>query len=233
MSEHRDPDQYTNEAVFFEFNTRDSIAQRRSVEIYEGSGVAWWSRVRSERYAELIEPQLMYATPDLGHRVVWVKHAGLIEDRDEKPEPYVTYHVVCDCAVEAEQDPHPSSSLYCEYVDNVLNQRAQELAARHRLPETLGTLTTFDEETFDLRLTHLGQELAIRAIASLLEVDKKHPKTWAANRVNGLHEIDILGVFINQAAKEVMPLLELMEQGKIVEIDGDKVKLAPQQLGKI
>lgn len=54
----------------------------------------------------------------------------------------------------------------------------------------LGAFTYFDEESTNFRLSPSGQELAIRAIAQLLETDHLTPQAWMANRIAGLHQID-------------------------------------------
>jgi hypothetical protein len=229
-------------AVLFEFNRRGTIQDRQLDEIYAGSGAAWWAYERTGKYSEIVEPELLYVTPnDEMHRVVWVKHVGVRENRLDQLVPYSVHHVVCDCAAEIDTTLEeeekttgfPRSTISCEYVQNVLTQRAGELATRNRIQDVLGTYTLFDEEEQDFRLTGLGQELTIRAIAQLMEVDKLHPETWVANRVSGLHEVGLLAAFVGYGTEEIMPLLEMMEQGNIINISGDEVKLTPEQLVKI
>ncbi|HEX7633013.1 MAG TPA: hypothetical protein VF401_01660 [Candidatus Saccharimonadales bacterium] len=160
-------------AVKFEFQQDPVCDERHAVELYEGSGIAEWASARTGKFGETVLPKLMYVTPDLSHRVAWVRHSGLVEDLDENLVPYTKYHVVCDCAVDAEDSPHPATSTYCDYVDQVLFQRAGELAQERALPLVLSLdeFLKFDEDEMDFRLTAAGQDLAIRAIYNLMDTD--------------------------------------------------------------
>jgi hypothetical protein len=87
------------------------------------------------------------------------------------------------------------------------------------LNDVLSNFTYFDEEDMEFRLSGLGEEVAIRAIATMLETDIKHPELWAANRLRGLHEIDIAGAFTHQGAHGVKPLLMMMERAGLIHIN--------------
>lgn len=230
MSEQDSSAGLRNDAVLFEFNPRSVLEDRRLVELYATSGVALWAQEREERYLELVEPRLMYVDPNDMHRVAWVKHVGVSETEDGPPRPYSVHHVVCDCAAEADAgtEAHPASAISsCEYVEAVLGQRAQELGRQHGNADILNSLLVFDEEAWDFRLSSLGQEMVIRAIAYVLATDKRHPESWMANRISGLHDIATLAAIMLQGTQEVMPLLELMETSGTVEIRNGIVRIPP------
>jgi hypothetical protein len=120
--------------------------------------------------------------------------------------------------------------MHCDVIDQILIQRAAELANENRLPETLGALSEFNEDAMDYQLTFVGQELAIKALERLLDMDIRHPEYWAANRINRMHEIDPLSAFIGGSSRQLMPLLDLMEQAQLIEVNGDKVLVPLSQI---
>lgn len=227
------PFEFTNGAIPVELGKLRREEEYLLAEAYADSPVAEWALRHNEKYPEFIRPHIMYVAPDMSHRAVWVEHNGFVETPTEVLRPFSGYHVVCDCIEESIEDPHATGSMICDFVQEVLAQRAVELAKQNRIPDLLGALTEFDEDSLDYRLTFLGQELAIKAVAYLLETDKKHPESWTANRVNGLHDIETLAVYLGRSTIEVMPLLELMEGGDIIEFRADKVRLTPSQEAKI
>jgi hypothetical protein len=212
-------------AVLFEFDRHQSFMQRLRNPVFANSGVAEWADARMSNFSEVVDPLLMYVAPDMEHHAAWVNHKGSVTSGEGKLQSFHFCHVICDCAAETQNDGHPASILNCEFIGKVLAQRATELATETRITETLAALTEYDDTEQDFKLTYLGQELAIRAIANLLETDLVHPASWVANRRNGLHEIGTLATFIGYGTEEVMPLLEIMEQGNIISINADTVRL--------
>jgi hypothetical protein len=224
----------SGEAVLFEFGLPNDIsedtASKEAMSIFANSGAGWWANVRAEKFSEVIEPRLMYVSSDLEHHVVWIKHSGLVETRSERLQNYTTYHVVCDCAVLKEEQGHPQTNASCDYVEDILVQRAAEMGRTTGLNEVLGNFTYFDEEDMEFRLSGLGEEVAIRAIATMLETDIKHPELWAANRLRGLHEIDIAGAFTHQGAHGVKPLLMMMERAGLIHINDNVFRLSSAEI---
>jgi hypothetical protein len=225
MSEFATPSPPDEEAVLYVFNAAP-LDEARQVGIYAESGIAAWAEARSEKYLEIVKPQLMYVYPNMEHSVAWVNHLGMTGFVDDDTlTHFSTYHVVCDCAAETPKTPNPGINWGCEYLEGALLQRANDLGDGKSARAVLDSLTIFDEDALDFRLTAIGREVAIKFIANILETDKRHPETWMANRTTGLHEVDKLATFLGRGTEEVFPLLELMEEGNIVTISGDKVTL--------
>jgi hypothetical protein len=225
MAQFEFSDTEADPAILFEFDRHQNFMQRWRNPVFATSGVAEWADVRMSKFSEIVDPLLMYVSQDMDHHAAWVNHKGAVVNDENQLQSFQFCHVICDCAAETEDDGHPSSIMTCDFIGKVLAQRAGELSLETRITETLAALTEYDETEQDFRLTYLGQELAIRAIAHLLETDLVHPASWVANRRNGLHEIETLATFVGYGTEEVMPLLEIMEEGSILDIRGATVRL--------
>lgn len=222
------PELPARQAVLYTPNVLNRTEKQQFEGLYAESGIAQWAAARVSKFAEIVEPTALYVSADQAHTVAWVRHSGLVEGRAESPKGYHVHHVVCDCAAEVgDTAAHPDEVLGCDYVQEVLNQRAVEIGKKQAAGDMLSRLYRFDETTQDLRLCQIGQELVLLTIAYVLETDKNHPEQWMANRISGLHDIERLAVIVQQDTSAVMPILEQMEEVGLVEVRGDKVKLDP------
>lgn len=220
-----------DKAVLFRPDRNDPASTQLFDEVFAGSGVATWADERVGRYAEFVTPRMVYLAGPDNHRVAWVSHQGLTSLYRGDTEPaYAEHHVVCDCAVEiGEPEPHPNSVIECDFVQDVLTQRARDLAQEQSLDDALQLLVEFDSETFNYRLTPEGQAVAIQALILLLENDKRRPEEWMANKISGEHHVDLLAAFLKLDITQVMTLLEMMQDRDIINLSKDKVKLTRTQ----
>ncbi len=221
-------EQQPNRAVLYMPAPLDPLQNRLFEGAYRESGIAAWAKKRETRH-ETIKPRRLYVSDDGQHNIAWVEHTGHSQASEESSiKRYTVHHVVCDCAADAGTlSGHPEAVLACDYVQDVLTQRADEISKEQRVGEILSSMYYLDEDTMDFKLSLLGQEMALRAIVHVLETDKRHPEQWMANRITGLHDIDLLATIVRQDTSTVMPLLETMEEGGLVTIRKDKVKLDP------
>lgn len=198
--------------------------------VYTGSALAAWAEERTRKFAERVEPQLLYVEPASSHRVAWLRHQGLAEDPDGEPRPFDVYHVMCDCAAEADlpaSDFQTDEAMVCDTVQAVMEQRARELSAEHRLDSLLHSveLSTVDSSTKRPIVNAAGEAVLIEAIKHLLITDRDRPSAWTANRINGAHDVGILAVYAMRQPEELLAPLELMEEAGLISVQGATVRL--------
>lgn len=163
------------------------------------------------------------------HHVSWVKHEGI----NDQGETYCMHHLVCDCAAGKVDENTPEKLveqlLVCRGVRQALQRRAAYVGYTYRTGEVLSALR--DPETGDFEQPNVFHETAVKTVASILELDAKHPQEWPGNTINGEHRVSILATMF-QLHPEVVKWYGTMleDAGVITDFDGETLKLRPDAL---
>jgi hypothetical protein len=190
--------------------------------------VASWAEHAERRYGDSINPVMTYVESG-PHRVSWIYHEG--ED-SRSGERFSTYHIICDCIAGVEgNSPEESVAhiLGCSAVLRALQRRAAFVDHKYRTGEILAALR--DPDTGDFEQSNAFHNFAVKTIASILELDARHPKEWPGNVINGEHRASVLSTLFQLHPEVVKWYGRLLEEsGVIDDFDGEILKLRPETL---
>ena len=190
--------------------------------------VASWAEYAERRYGDSINPVMTYVESG-PHRVSWIFHEG--ED-SRSGERFCTYHIVCDCITGVEgNSPRESVDqiVGCRAVLRALQRRAAFVDHKYRTGEILAALR--DPDTGDFEQSSAFHAFAVKTIASILELDARHPKEWPGNVINGEHRVSVLSTLFQLHPEVVKWYGRLLEaSGVIGDFDGEILKLSPEAL---
>jgi hypothetical protein len=194
---------------------------------FEGR-VALWAEAAERRYGDSINPVITYVENG-PHHVVWIRHEG--EDA-RSGERFCSYHLVCDCITGVEgTSPRESVDhiLGCTAVLRALQRRAAFVDHTYRTCEVLAALR--DPETGDFEQSNTFHEFAVKTIASILELDARHPEEWPGNVLSGEHRVSVLSTLFQLHPEVVKWYGRLLEESRVIEdFDGEILKLRPEAL---
>lgn len=215
------------ETRFFTFDSGNGDVDTFYRDMLFTGPVGAWADTRKGKFGEYITPRHMYVTnwgtPD-EHHVAWIHHAGLQDF--EGLEPYSSYHVVCDCAVESEDSALPTDMLECEELWDAVADRAEFWSRQYLIPEVLGALSLQEvDEEAPTPLSVNGQELLMSSMLGFLDMERRHPQKWFGNLISGRLEIETLARLTDQPRDELAPFIAMLQDGGYLESDGQTVKL--------
>jgi hypothetical protein len=190
--------------------------------------VASWAEHAERRYCDSINPVITYVESG-PHRVSWIYHEG--EDW-RTGERFCTYHIVCDCIAGVEgNSPRESVEriLGCAAVLRALQRRAAFVDHTYRTCEILAALR--DPGTGDFEQSGAFHTFAVKTIASILELDARHPDEWPGNVIHGEHRVSVLATLFQLHPEVVKWYGRLLEESGVVEdFDGEILRLRPEAL---
>ena len=143
--------------------------------------VAAWAEQAERRYGDSVNPVMTYVENG-PHRVSWIYHEG---DDWRSGERFSTYHIVCDCIAGVEGNSPRESVDYvlgCGAVLRALQRRAAFVDHTYRTCEILAALR--DPDTGDFEQPNAFHTFAVKTIASILELDARHPEEWPGNVIS-------------------------------------------------
>ena len=194
---------------------------------FEGR-VATWAEYAERRYGDSIYPVMTYVESG-PHRVSWIHHEG--EDW-RSGETFCTHHIVCDCIAGVEgNSPRESVEqiVGCGAVLRALQRRAAFVDHKYRTGEILAALR--DPDAGDFEQSSAFHTFAVKTIASILELNARHPKEWPGNVINGEHRVSVLSTLFQLHPEVVKWYGRLLEEsGVIGDFDGEILKLSPEAL---
>jgi hypothetical protein len=163
------------------------------------------------------------------HHVSWIHHEG--EDW-QSGEPFCGYHIVCDCINGVEgNSPQESVAhiLGCAAVLRALQRRAAFVDHTYRTCEILAALR--DPSTGDFEQSNAFHEFAVKTIASILELDARHPEEWPGNVISGEHRVSVLATLFQLHPEVVKWYGRMLEESGVIEdFDGEILRLSPEAL---
>ena len=190
--------------------------------------VASWAEYAEGRYGDSINPVMTYVESG-PHRVSWIYHEG--EDW-RSGERFCTYHIVCDCIAGSRETLRASPSITSWAARAVLRalQRGRPSSttpiepARSWPPcETPRPATSSSPNVF--------HKFAVQTIASILELDARHPEEWPGNVINGEHRVSVLATLFQLHPEVVKWYGRLLEESGVIEdFDGEILRLSPETL---
>jgi len=190
--------------------------------------VASWAEAAERRYGDAIVPVMTYVENG-PHRVAWIRHEG--EDV-RTGERFCTYHIVCDCMAGVEgNSPRESVEqiLGCRAVLRALQRRAAFVDHTYRTCEVLAALR--DPDTGDFEQPSTFHQLAVRTIATILELDARHPEEWPGNVISGEHRVSVLSTLFQLHPEVVKWYGRLLFDSSVIEaFDGEILRLRPEAL---
>jgi hypothetical protein len=190
--------------------------------------VALWAESAEQQYGDSINPVITYVENG-PHRVSWIHHEG--EDW-RSGERFSVYHIVCDCSSGVEgNSPQEAVAhiLGCRAVLHALQRRAAFVDHTYRTCEILAALR--DPETGDFEQPNAFHEFAVKTIASILELDARHPDEWPGNVISGEHRASVLATLFQLHPEVVKWYGRLLEESGVIEdFDGEIFRLSPEAL---
>ena len=123
------------------------------------------------------------------HRVSWNDHEG--ED-SRSGERFSTYHIICDCiaGVEGNSPRNPSLTSWAVEPSSTLFRGGRLSSITSIVRVRSGRPS--DTGTGDFEQSNAFHQFAVKTIASILELDARHPKEWPGNVINGEHRASVL-----------------------------------------
>ncbi len=190
--------------------------------------VASWAEQAERRYGDSINPVMTYVESG-PHRVSWIHHEG--EDW-RSGERVCAYHIVCDC-INGVEGNSPQESvehiLGCAAVLRALQRRAAFVDHTYRTCEILAALR--DPGTGDFEQSNAFHEFAVKTIASILELDARHPEEWPGNVISGEHRVSVLATLFQLHPEVVKWYGRMLEESGVIEdFDGEVLRLRPEAL---
>ena len=142
------------------------------------------------------------------------------------------YHIVCDC-INGVEGNSPQESvehiLGCAAVLRALQRRAAFVDHTYRTCEILAALR--DPETGDFEQSNAFHEFAVKTIASILELDARHPEEWPGNVISGEHRVSVLATLFQLHPEVVKWYGRMLEESGVIEdFDGEILRLRPEAL---
>ena len=145
---------------------------------------------------------------------------------------FCVYHIVCDCIAGVEgNSPQESVAhiLGCTAVLRALQRRAAFVDHTYRTCEILAALR--DPETGDFEQPNAFHEFAVKTIASILELDARHPEEWPGNVISGEHRVSVLSTLFQLHPEVVKWYGRMLEESGVIEdFDGEILRLRPEAL---
>lgn len=142
--------------------------------------------------------------------------------------------MVCDCAGGVEGNSPEAlveQAAKCETVMQILQKRAAFVDYVYRTGEILAALRDRDEGDFEQPgKFHI---FAVKTIASVLELDARHPAEWPANIIQGQHQTSILATMLQLHPEVVRWYGTLLEEKGIINFDGETLSLTTETLSEM
>ncbi len=184
----------------YSFSYNRPLEEQNRDEIFKGP-LADWARERREMYLEVADPMHLYFGFKEGqpHTAAWIfRH--LMDG--ETGQTHWMFHVACDCMPEADSLDEPDIMYSCEVLAEALIDRAMTEGTKFIRPD-------------------LGQ-----SILDILEQDRKDPKRWVANYINGQHEVPMLALMLGRHPDDVTEVAHDLEEFGAIELEEETLRLA-------
>ena len=119
--------------------------------------------------------------------------------------------------------------LGCAAVLRALQRRAAFVDYTYRTCEILAALR--DPDTGDFEQSNAFHEFAVKTIASILELDARHPEEWPGNVISGEHRVSVLATLFQLHPEVVKWYGRMLEESGVIEdFDGEILRLNPEAL---
>ncbi len=191
--------------------------------------VAYWADATRQRYGDIIVPTTTYK--ENGHRGSWIHHSG--EDW-QTGESFSTYHIVCDCAGAVEgNSPNDliRQGAMCGEMRAILQKRAAFVDHTYHASEILAALR--EEDKGDFEQPNKFHNFGARTIATLLELDARHPAEWPGNLIQGQHQASILATMLQVHPEVVKWYGRMLEERGVIDFDGENMSLTRATLEEL